>query len=892
MIFLLLPILLLTLNLAAISNDDFQWLMDTENFQVLHKHGNKVEELLKGPESDLRLALEYAHRSADLALELRCREQLALVHHSLEDALDWFRVADQALLDSQAYTTMREKVEAEFTSPDELVVLQHYLYGTSDEEFLEAVRRLRGYHPLIEDLARERIDAISVESSDSLALALIADFERDLPISDWGQVAYYYKLYHLSNAARYDELENLVQAQGFRSDIHLYISSIYLLNPSFRRTRDNNELLLNQVIFMLDSALNDYSSESGVRVLYDWYTSEQWNSRLRFTRLKARYFSLLASHGLYGDEKELMGLVSVSSAEFKQLLKDIKELSFENNDRGDQAELLYWQGRIESLAENKLMHLMAARSYVGSLVLGSPRRKYDEACLQALDSLRTALDIKTDLVTWARSLAGYRGIVFEEHPFGDNRYTRVAIGDYDNDGFNDLLFNGNSLYRNLSGRDFMAVGDSLNLSQLASSGGLWADFNCDGLLDLAAISHNSDSLGDALMKNQDGLRFVKVNERAGDIDDRCPTEGAAWIDPGHTGCPSLYVANYEKWQVRAGYPDYYWQNDRGYFSDASKAMGFRAPAYTDDPGLAGRGVAPADYDNDGTQEILVTNYRLNRNFCWDLRDSTFADVAALNGLSGKYKDGYYGHSIGADWGDYDNDGDLDLFIANLAHPRYIEISDVSQLLRNDGRSCRVIDADTLWYWQFTDVTREAGITYDELHSDPLWLDADNDGWLDLFVTSVYANDRSYLYRNNGNGTFTDITFLAGARVFNGWGNATADLDRDGFTDLVVGSGNGTKILFNRTRSKNGSVFVKPVWEGGEVILLTDPTQFSLHPNSPAFGTRVKVELLNKDGGRHSLIRELSSAKGTTSQSSQELHFGLGDATILSSEKMNHAQDQN
>ena len=57
-------------------------------------------------------------------------------------------------------------------------------------------------------------------------------------------------------------------------------------------------------------------------------------------------------------------------------------------------------------------------------------------------------------------------------------------------------------------------------------------------------------------------------------------------------------------------------------------------------------------------------------------------------------------------GDFDNDGDLDLFIANLAHPRYIEISDVSQLLRNDGLCHKVIGADTLWYWQFTDVTRK------------------------------------------------------------------------------------------------------------------------------------------------------------------------------------------
>ena len=164
--------------------------------------------------------------------------------------------------------------------------------------------------------------------------------------------------------------------------------------------------------------------------------------------------------------------------------------------------------------------------------------------------------------------------------------------------------------------------------------------------------------------------------------------------------------------------------------------------------------------------------------------------------------------------------------------------------------------------------------------------------MDLFITSVYENDRSYLYRNDGDGTFTDVTFLAGARVFNGWGNATADLDRNGFTDLVVGSGNGTRILLNVTANGFGALYLKPVWQDDEVLLLTDPTQFPNHPNSPAFGTRVQVDLRRLDGSNCSLVRELCSAKGTTSQNSQELHFGLGGAEIISITVVDHAQDHN
>lgn len=886
----LILVLLFAAALGAISTEDFSWLLATENFEVLRKHSGKVEELICGPETEVRLALEFALRTQEPELELLCRERLALGHHSLADALEWLRLADQIKIDNAAFEKVRQQLVEEFTSPDEQIVLDHHLYGTSDEDFLHELRHVRGYNPVIESLAREMIDRISVESSDSLALALIDTFERDYPLSEWGQVAYYYKLYHLSSVGAYDEMEALVQEKGFQSDLHLYISAIYMLSPAYRRSRPGNSLLLNQVAYMLDSALKDYSREEKVRVLYDLLTPAEWNTRLRFTRLKAEYYSLLAKHNLYGDETNLAALIPSAGPAFQQLLSDIQTLSFANNDRGDLAELSYWQGRIEALPNQDFFLLRAARSFTRSLILGSPRRKYDKACLAALEELRQKLGIEAGLITWARSLAGYRGIIFEEHPFPDKRYTRVAIGDYNNDGYNDLLFNGNALYRNEQGRNFVALSDSMNISRLNSNGGLWADFNLDGWLDFVAISHNSEGLGEALMKNQQGSRFVKVNERAGEIDDRFPTEGAAWIDTGRTGYPSLYTANYETWQVQAGYPDFFWQNDGGYFSDKSVELGFRTPGYTREPGLAGRGVAPADYDNDGEQEILVTNYRLTRNFCWDHADSLYLDVAARDGLSGRYKDGWYGHSIGADWGDFDNDGDLDLFIANLAHPRYIEISDVSQLLRNVGLCHKVIGVDTLWYWQFTDVTREAGITYDELHSDPLWLDADNDGFLDLFITSVYQNDRSYLYKNNGDGTFTDITFLAGARVFNGWGNATADLDRDGFTDLVVGSGNGAKILFNRSHNGFRALYVKPVWDNGKVVLITDPAEYSQYPNSPAFGTRVEVKLKRPDGSEYSLMRELSSAKGTSSQSSQELHFGLGDAEIVSIREIIHAQD--
>ncbi|HPN27261.1 MAG TPA: CRTAC1 family protein, partial [Candidatus Cloacimonas sp.] len=192
----------------------------------------------------------------------------------------------------------------------------------------------------------------------------------------------------------------------------------------------------------------------------------------------------------------------------------------------------------------------------------------------------------------------------------------------------------------------------------------------------------------------------------------------------------------------------------------------------------------------------------------------------------------------------------------------------------------VVENDTIYFWQFTNVTKQAGITYDELHSDPLFFDADNDGYLDLFITSVYDNERSYLYHNKGDGTFEDITWLSGARVYNGWGNASADLNRDGLIDLVVGSGNGAKILQNKTVTNNNALYVKPVWKNDIVELVTDTNNYDKVPNTPAFGTRVEVTIKRPFHKQKTLIRELCSAKGTGSQNAPELHFGINKGKVV------------
>ena len=157
------------------------------------------------------------------------------------------------------------------------------------------------------------------------------------------------------------------------------------------------------------------------------------------------------------------------------------------------------------------------------------------------------------------------------------------------------------------------------------------------------------------------------------------------------------------------------------------------------------------------------------------------------GVAGTNNDGYFGHTIASAWGDYNRDGWMDLFCANLAHPRYIEFSDISQLLVNSGPPDFV----------FTDQIKGSEITYDETHSVPAWIDIDRDGDLDLYITSVYPQERSYFYLQEADGSFTDIAFLSGTRVDNGWAVEFCDFDNDGDPDLLVGSGSGVRLFKNR-----------------------------------------------------------------------------------------------
>ncbi len=450
----------------------------------------------------------------------------------------------------------------------------------------------------------------------------------------------------------------------------------------------------------------------------------------------------------------------------------------------------------------------------------------------------------------------------EDKPFQDDdalrASSRVAWGDYDGDGDDDLMTNGPTLYQNQGDGSFIDVTSTAIPAGAGNSsgGGVWGDYDADGCLDYFGQG-GGYSAGEVLLHSNCDGTFTDTwatsgiddtqDERDCDGDDQAehsPTEGAGWADYDGDGLLDLYLANYEcssSYDYYKNYDDRLFRNNGdGTFTDTGEV------ADIETSNQAGRGVTPGDYDLDGDVDIFVSNYRLDRNFFYlNLGDGTLDNIASSNGTQGRSVSGAYGHTIGSVFGDIDNDGDFDMIHANLAHPFYYHFSDRTMVLINDGSG------------EFEDEAEARGIYYRETASNPVLFDADNDGDLDLFITNVYADRDSDFYLNDGSGTFQLANWESGLVVRNGWGAAAADYDNDGDVDLVA-----YDLFRNDLVSDNHWLQVRAV---------------GLEGNPAARGAVVQV-----DSGDLSQLRMVSGGSGTSSQDSQTQHFGLGSRDSIDS----------
>jgi len=453
--------------------------------------------------------------------------------------------------------------------------------------------------------------------------------------------------------------------------------------------------------------------------------------------------------------------------------------------------------------------------------------------------------------------------------------TRVSWGDLDGDGFDDLLFHNHRypddpderLLHNLGDGTFEDWTGQAGVTGRGSNFGTFADVDNDGDADLLlSVYYNIETdpdptWEDALLLNDGSGQFEEAVEA--DVANGSTTATAAFADYDADGWLDIFAGNTrhhgDGYEYDQAMKDVLQRNNGdATFTDVTDDVGMADqpssyyPTHPEYYTLT-NGAVWTDYDGDGDQDLYVANYGLTANFLWEqVEGGTFVEVAEATNLHADDLDGLWadGTSFGAHWADYDNDGDIDLFQTEISHPRYHKYgSDRSSLRRNPGGDAPVFEI----------VTEEVGIVWDEGDYEASWVDYDNDGLLDLFISSCYGLHYARLYRQNPDHTFTDWTYRAGIRMMNAKSHAWADYDRDGDQDLVVCSRQpdwSVQLYRNDVGQQNAWITIR-------LVGTTD--------NRDGIGAWVEV---TTDAGV-TRVREVRAGGGHTRQDSLPVEFGLG-----------------
>ncbi|MEZ5173687.1 MAG: FG-GAP-like repeat-containing protein [Bacteroidia bacterium] len=404
--------------------------------------------------------------------------------------------------------------------------------------------------------------------------------------------------------------------------------------------------------------------------------------------------------------------------------------------------------------------------------------------------------------------------------------------DYNNDGFDDLFFTErniskpNYLFRNTGGNGFERIlsGSMVTTDAAISISSTWADVDNDGDLDVLVLNN---TLNPNFYYTNNGNGSFTRNQNPGFASEVSYYHGASWVDFDNDGLLDVYLSNF--WSTR--------------FNELWKNTGGGNFLKTDNNDISQTisqtvGATWADYNNDGFQDLFVPGNEGAANLLFrNTGNGNFEKITSGVVVNSG------GFSVGSCWGDIDNDGDMDLFVANSGNQN-------NDLFINQG-----------------DGTFVKRLTGPEVNSGGhshgcSFADIDNDADLDLYVTNDQGN--KFLYLNDGLGNFS---ILAGELITDNFGlafgHAWSDIDHDGDLDLAVAThSNQANRIFINNGNLNHWIQIK----------LT-----GTNTNKSAIGAKVRIL---SDGNWQ--MRELNAQSGLGGQSSQIIHFGLGISNSIDS----------
>jgi len=448
----------------------------------------------------------------------------------------------------------------------------------------------------------------------------------------------------------------------------------------------------------------------------------------------------------------------------------------------------------------------------------------------------------------------------------------VVVDDFDADGWLDIVtstsdpFGSLTYYRNTGKGGFAERTAAAGLNdQLGGLNLIGADYDNDGDVDLLVLrgawQFDDGEVRNSLLRNNGKGVFEDVTRAAGMGRAPMPTQAATWGDYDNDGDLDLYVANEASTSHKLDFPSQLFRNNGdGTFTDIASSAGVANNRYA-------KGVTAGDYDNDGDLDIYVSNIGANRLYR-NRGNGTFEDVAPQLGLTEPE-----GRSFAPWFFDQDNDGDLDLFVGAYG----ASVADIAR----DYMGLTPQSASSAFYrnkgdGSFVEAAAAVGLDRPWLPMGANFGDLDNDGFLDIYLGTGDPNFETLvpnvMLRNVAGKRFDDVTISGGfGHLQKGHGIGFADLDHDGDQDIYHQLGG----FYPDDRFGN-ALFVNPGGGGKQLIVELR----GVESNRLGVGARIEIGLVTPRGPRriHRAVGSVSSFGGSPTSRTE---IGLGDATAIS-----------